>query len=49
MFVESWLTIKDSLTHHPSSQGWASSDLHVCCFIVLVIIMLLDFCLNRLG
>ena len=21
---ESWLAIKDSLTHRPSSQGWAS-------------------------
>ena len=21
---ESWLTVKDSLTHRPSSQGWAS-------------------------
>ena len=24
MCGESWLAIKDSLTHHPSSQGWAS-------------------------
>ena len=23
MCGESWLAIKDSLTHHPSSQGWA--------------------------
>ena len=25
MCGESWLAIKDSLTHRPSSQGWASS------------------------
>ena len=25
--VESWLAIKDSLTHRPSSQGWASKCL----------------------
>ena len=24
MCGESWLAIKDSLTHRPSSQGWAS-------------------------
>ena len=24
MCGESWLAVKDSLTHHPSSQGWAS-------------------------
>ena len=24
MCRESWLAIKDSLTHRPSSQGWAS-------------------------
>ena len=24
MCGESWLDVKDSLTHHPSSQGWAS-------------------------
>ena len=31
---ESWLAIKDSLTHRPSSQGWAPSVLlscHVMC------------------
>ena len=32
---ESWHAIKDSLTHHPSSQGWAPGVLpfyvQVCC------------------
>ena len=27
---ESWLAIKDSLTHHPSSQGWAPGVLLSC-------------------
>ena len=24
MYGESWLAVKDSLTHHPSSHGWVS-------------------------
>ena len=29
---ESWLAIKDSLTHRPSSQGWAP-DVLLSCFV----------------
>ena len=39
---ESWLAIKDSLTHCPSSQGWAPSALlscHVMCICVCVFFM----------
>ena len=32
MCGESWLAVKDSLTHHPSSQGWASLCPQVCCW-----------------
>ena len=37
---ESWLAIKDSLTHRPGSQGWAPSVLlscHVMCICVCVL------------
>ena len=43
---ESWLAIKDSLTHRPGSQGWAPSVLlscHVMCTCVCV------FCMDILG
>ncbi|CAI8032912.1 hypothetical protein GBAR_LOCUS18572, partial [Geodia barretti] len=44
---ESWLAVKDSLTHHPpGSQGWAPSVLlscHVVCICVCV------FCVDILG
>ena len=39
---ESWLAIKDSLTHCPGSQGWAHSVLlscHVMCICVCVFCM----------
>ena len=26
---ESWLDVKGSLTHHPSSEGWTSFYMHV--------------------
>ena len=32
----SWLAVKYSLTHHPSSQGWASSVRLCCCLNVFV-------------
>ena len=34
---ESWLTIKDSLTHCPSSQGWASGILLLCCSVCVCV------------
>ena len=34
MCGESWLAIKDSLIHHPSSQGWAS-----LCPLVITIVL----------
>ena len=43
---ESWLAIKDSLTHRPSSQGWAPSVLlscHVMCICVCVFMDILGF------
>ena len=44
VYGESWLAIKDSLTHHPSSQGWAPGVLlphcvvlsYVCVCVILV-------------
>ena len=42
---ESWLAIKDSLTHRPSSQGWAPSVLlscHVMCICVYGYFMYMD-------
>ena len=36
MCGESWLAIKDSLTHRPSSQGWAPSVL-LSCHVVSVV------------
>ena len=48
---ESWLAIKDSLTHRPSSQGWAPSVLlscHVMCICVCVFIDVLGFVDNIL-
>ena len=48
MCGESWLAIKESLIHHPSSQGWASG-VHFCflfyfilCFLVLSGCMSMD-------
>ena len=39
---ESWLAIKDTLTHRPSSQGWAPSVLLSCQCVYV-------FCMDVLG
>ena len=44
---ESWVAIKYSLTHRPSSQGWAPSVLlscHVMCICVMDIFGFVDIC-----
>ena len=38
MCGESWLAIKDSLTHRPSSQGWAPGALLPCCVVFLCVV-----------
>ena len=35
---ESWHAIKDSLTHRPSSQGWAPGVLPLCVCVCLVFV-----------
>ena len=35
---ESWLAVKDSLTHHPSSQGWAPRVLLLCCCVLCCVV-----------
>ena len=39
---ESWHAIKDSLTHHPSSQGWAPGVLPIYVQVLSVSYMYLD-------
>ena len=43
-YGESWLAIKDSSTHRPSSQGWASSILLLCLVNSFVYLCLWIFC-----
>ena len=42
---ESWLAIKDSLTHRPSSQGWASSVR--LCYRLNVFVFLRQICMSK--
>ena len=35
---ESWLAIKDTLTHRPSSQGWAPSHVISCYFMCICVL-----------
>ena len=42
MCGESWHAMKDSLTHHPSSQGWAPGVLPFCTSVLFVSCMYLD-------
>ena len=41
MCGESWHAMKDSLTHHPSSQGWAPGVLPFLykCFVCLLYVL----------
>ena len=41
---ESWLAVKDSLTHRPSSQGWAPRVLLPCCVVLLCIVWCVCVC-----
>ena len=34
---ESWIAIKDSLIHHPSSQGWEPTVLLLCCSVCVCV------------
>ena len=43
---ESWLAIKDSLTHHPSSQGWAPRVLLLFCCVLCFVVC---YCVLRCG
>ena len=43
---ESWLAVKDSLTHHPSSQGWAPRVLLLCCCVLCCVVC---YCVLRCG
>ena len=45
MCGESWLAIKDSLTHHPSSQGWASSVR--LCYRLNAFVFLRQICMSK--
>ena len=45
MCGENWLAIKDSLTHRPSSQGWASRCSH--CLSMFVVYVCLYGMLGR--
>ena len=42
MCGESWHAMKDSLTHRPSSQGWAPGVLPFCTSVLFVSCMYLD-------
>ena len=42
--MRSWLAIKDSLTHRPSSQGWAPGVLLSCYVCVFVNVVSIDVC-----
>ena len=42
MCGQSWHAIKDSLTHHPSSQGWAPGALPIYVQVLSVSYMYLD-------
>ena len=47
MWGESWLAIKDSLTHCPSSQGWAPRVLHLCCSVCVMCSVSVSFVLGK--
>ena len=40
---ESWLAVKDSLTHRPSFQGWAPGVLLPCCVVLYVCVCVFVF------
>ena len=45
MCGENWLAVKDSLTNHPSSQGWASG-VHFY-FVFVLVYLVLSGCMSR--
>ena len=46
MCGESWLAIKESLIHHPSSQGWASGVHFYFLFYFILCFLVLSGCMS---